>query len=65
MAAVAEILGTTEETVRNCLYRAHQRLRVALGDLRAAPGAARERSRPSMTREARVAGRGEPVEGVE
>lgn len=34
MAAIAEVLETTEETVRNCLYRAHRSLRSALGDLR-------------------------------
>ena len=33
-AAIAEVLETTEETVRNCLYRAHRSLRLALGDLR-------------------------------
>ena len=33
-AAIAEILETTEETVRNCLYRAHRALRSALSDLR-------------------------------
>lgn len=30
---VARVLETTEETVRNCLYRAHLRLRERLGDL--------------------------------
>src|SRR5262249_32440710 len=34
LGAVAEILETSEETIRNCLYRAHQRLRVDLSDLR-------------------------------
>ncbi len=33
-AAIAEILETSEETVRNCLYRAHRTLRAALDDLR-------------------------------
>jgi RNA polymerase sigma-70 factor (ECF subfamily) len=32
-AAIADILETSEETVRNCLYRAHARLRSALADL--------------------------------
>jgi len=32
-AAIAGILETSEETVRNCLYRAHTRLRSALADL--------------------------------
>jgi RNA polymerase sigma-70 factor, ECF subfamily len=32
--AIAEILSTSEETVRNCLYRAHRELRALLGDLR-------------------------------
>lgn len=32
-AAIADILETSEETVRNCLYRAHTRLRSALADL--------------------------------
>jgi len=31
--AIAERLETTDETVRNCLFRAHQELRGALGDL--------------------------------
>jgi RNA polymerase sigma-70 factor (ECF subfamily) len=30
---IGEALGTTEETVKNCLFRAHQHLRKALGDL--------------------------------
>jgi len=33
LRAVAELLGTTEDTVKNCLFRAHRRLREALGDL--------------------------------
>ncbi|MBI4168345.1 MAG: sigma-70 family RNA polymerase sigma factor [Acidobacteria bacterium] len=32
--AIAEVLETSEETVRNCLYRAHRHLRSALGDMR-------------------------------
>jgi len=39
LRAIAEILETSEETVRNCLYRAHQDLRAQLEDLRS--GAAR------------------------
>jgi RNA polymerase sigma-70 factor (ECF subfamily) len=30
---IADLLGTTEDTVKNCLFRAHQHLRGALGDL--------------------------------
>lgn len=33
MSAIAEIVQTSEETVRNCLYRAHRHLRLALWDL--------------------------------
>ena len=55
LAAVAEVLETSEETARNCLYRAHQRLRAALTDLRW--GATPERR-------VRAAGRPESVNGV-
>jgi len=55
LAAVAEILETSEETARNCLYRAHQRLRAALADLRWAAAAERR---------VRAAGRPESVNGV-
>lgn len=66
LAAVAEILETSEETVRNSLYRAHQRLRAELSDLRwAAAGAAPGRAAPAAERKARAAGRPEPVNGVE
>jgi RNA polymerase sigma-70 factor (ECF subfamily) len=34
MRAIGEVLETSEETVRNCLMRAHRELRSALGDLR-------------------------------
>ena len=40
LAAIAEILQTSEETARNCLYRAHQRLRQSLGHLRGHAGVA-------------------------
>lgn len=40
LAAIAEILQTSEETARNCLYRAHQRLRQSLGHLRGQAGVA-------------------------
>jgi RNA polymerase sigma-70 factor, ECF subfamily len=30
---IGEAIGTTEETVKNCLFRAHQHLRLSLGDL--------------------------------
>lgn len=39
LGAIAAILETSEETARNCLYRAHQRLRAALGDVRGGAGA--------------------------
>ena len=34
LRAIAEILETSDETARNCLYRAHRELRVMLADLR-------------------------------
>src|SRR6266571_1879095 len=65
LAAIAEILETSDQTIRNCLYRAHQRLRAALADLRDI--AARETPGGSSAggRKARLAGRPEPVNGVE
>jgi RNA polymerase sigma-70 factor (ECF subfamily) len=30
---IGEAIGTTEDTVKNCLFRAHQHLRASLGDL--------------------------------
>jgi RNA polymerase sigma-70 factor (ECF subfamily) len=30
---IGEVIGTTEETVKNCLFRAHQQLRGALSDI--------------------------------
>ena len=33
LRAIGEVCGTTEETAKNCLFRATQKLRVALGDL--------------------------------
>jgi RNA polymerase sigma-70 factor (ECF subfamily) len=33
LRAIAELLGTTEDTVKNSLFRAHRHLREALGDL--------------------------------
>jgi RNA polymerase sigma-70 factor (ECF subfamily) len=30
---IGEAIGTTEDTVKNCLFRAHQQLRGALRDL--------------------------------
>jgi RNA polymerase sigma-70 factor, ECF subfamily len=66
LAAVAGILETSEETVRNCLYRAHQRLRTALADLRqTAGGAAAGRAGPAAERHVRLTGRAEPLNGVE
>ena len=32
LRAIGEILGTTEEAAKNCLFRATQKMRVALGD---------------------------------
>jgi RNA polymerase sigma-70 factor (ECF subfamily) len=29
---IGEVLGTTEEAAKNCLFRATQKMRVALGD---------------------------------
>ena len=48
MRDIGEILETSEETIRNCLLRAHRELRAALGDLReAARGALPERADPA------------------
>ena len=33
LRAIGEILGTTEEAAKNCLFRATQKMRLALGDL--------------------------------
>lgn len=33
LRAIGEILGTTEEAAKNCLFRATQKMRAALGDL--------------------------------
>ncbi len=33
LRAIGELCGTTEETAKNCLFRATQKLRVALADL--------------------------------
>ena len=45
---IADLLGTTEDTVKNCLFRAHQHLRMALGDLGgAAPGMLRSSGAPT------------------
>jgi RNA polymerase sigma-70 factor (ECF subfamily) len=32
LRAIGEILGTTEEAAKNCLFRATQKMRAALGD---------------------------------
>jgi len=65
LAAIAEILETSDQTIRNCLYRAHQRLRAALADLReiAADGASGRA--PSRDRTVRLGGRPERANGVE
>jgi RNA polymerase sigma-70 factor, ECF subfamily len=66
LAAVAGILETSEETVRNCLYRAHQRLRASLADLhQAAAGGSGGRAGPVSGRPVRLAGRVESLNGVE
>jgi RNA polymerase sigma-70 factor (ECF subfamily) len=46
---IGQVIGTTEETVKNCLFRAHRHLRAALSDL----GGARM---PSVTARADGAG---------
>jgi RNA polymerase sigma-70 factor (ECF subfamily) len=33
LRAIGEVLGTTEEAAKNCLFRATQKMRMALGDL--------------------------------
>jgi RNA polymerase sigma-70 factor (ECF subfamily) len=33
LRAIGELCGTSEETAKNCLFRATQKLRLALGDL--------------------------------
>jgi RNA polymerase sigma-70 factor, ECF subfamily len=45
--AIAEILSTSEETVRNCLYRAHRELRVRLSGLRRGGGGPIARADPA------------------
>lgn len=47
LGAIAAILETSEDTARNCLYRAHQRLRAALRHVHGGAGAAA----PSRTTE--------------
>lgn len=32
LRAIGDVLGTTEEAAKNCLFRATQKMRVALGD---------------------------------
>jgi RNA polymerase sigma-70 factor (ECF subfamily) len=32
LKAIGEVLGTTEEAAKNCLFRATQKMRAALGD---------------------------------
>jgi RNA polymerase sigma-70 factor (ECF subfamily) len=45
---IADLLGTTEDTVKNCLFRAHRHLREALGDLGGmAPGLVRPAGAPA------------------
>lgn len=61
LAAIAEILQTSEETARNCLYRAHQRLRLSLGHLRGQAGVAAGKA----SRGDRLSGKAEIAGGVE
>ena len=72
LAAIAEILQTSEETARNCLYRAHQRLRQTLGHLRGQAGvvasgrvAGEGVAGGLSSRGARLRGKTEIVGGVE
>jgi RNA polymerase sigma-70 factor (ECF subfamily) len=72
LAAIAEILQTSEETARNCLYRAHQRLRQMLGHLRGQAGvvasgrvAGEGVAGGLSSRGARLPGKTEIVGGVE
>ncbi len=65
LAAIAEILETSDQTIRNCLYRAHQRLRVALADLGDVTARQTSGGASAGERKARLAGRPEPVNGVE
>ena len=45
---IADLLGTTEDTVKNCLFRAHRHLREALGDLgNMTPGRVRPAGAPA------------------
>jgi len=32
LRAIGEVLGTSEEAAKNCLFRATQKMRLALGD---------------------------------
>jgi RNA polymerase sigma-70 factor, ECF subfamily len=64
LATVAEILETSEDTARNCLYRAHQRLRSALSDLRWAGRNARGDGSTADGRTFRAGGKTETVNGV-
>ena len=51
LGAIAAILETSEETARNCLYRAHQSLRTALRHVHGSAGAAADsRLREKATR---------------
>ena len=65
LAAIAEILETSDQTIRNCLYRAHQRLRAALADLREIAVDGASGRAPSRDRTVRLGGRPERVNGVE
>ncbi|HET8947440.1 MAG TPA: sigma-70 family RNA polymerase sigma factor [Candidatus Polarisedimenticolia bacterium] len=48
LRVIADLLGTTEDTVKNCLFRAHRHLREALGDLgESTPGFVRPAGDPA------------------
>src|SRR3989442_10879517 len=63
LAAIAEILETSDQTIRNCLYRAHQRLRVALADLGDVAARAPSGGTSAGERKTRLARRPEPLNG--
>ena len=66
LGAIAAILETTEDTARNCLYRAHQRLRAALRHVHGGAGpAAASRMTERATRAAPLRDTPEILGGTE
>jgi len=66
LAAIASLLETTDETVRNCLYRAHQRLRAALSDLRRSlPDGTAGKKAANGESHVRIGGRPAPLNGAD